>query len=245
MRVLSRDDMKKIRVFSFGGEGYPKTSLKILYDLYSFRSSFFNVYGPTECTCICSATKLHDGDFDDMHGLPRLGKLAPNFSYILLEGELCLMGPQVGLGYYNDSVRTAQSFIDNPLNPHWSERMYKTGDIVREDERRELHFVGRKDNQIKHMGYRIELEEIEAGLSRLGYVKQAVALHGKSANGISKIVAAIASSEKHDPIKIRGDLRQFLPDYMIPSEFIWMEELPKNPNGKVDRKKLQNTIENF
>lgn len=238
MRALSCSNMKKIRLISFGGEGYPKTSLKIIYDMYKKRTQFFNVYGPTECTCICSATLLSEDDFVDMHGLPKLGKLAKNFGYIILDGELCLVGPQVGLGYYNDPVRTEQSFVNNPSNYYWREKMYKTGDIVREDGNGDLYFVGRKDNQIKHLGYRIELEEIEAGLSRLDYVQQAVALHGRSVNGVSKIVAAIAVNEKYDSRKVREDLRGFLPDYMIPSELIFMQELPKNPNGKIDRKKL-------
>jgi D-alanine--poly(phosphoribitol) ligase subunit 1 len=242
MRALSPNNLKNIRIFSFGGEGYPKTSLKNLYDLYKHRAEFFNVYGPTECTCICSATKLNDEDFADLHGLPRLGKLSKNFGYVLLDGELCLTGSQVGLGYYNDPARTAQSFVANPLNKLWHERMYKTGDIVREDDNGELHFVGRKDNQIKHSGYRIELEEIEAGLSRLAYVKQGVALHGHSANGVSRIVAVLAASEEYEGRKVREDLRRFLPDYMIPTEIIFTRELPKNANGKIDRKKLQADI---
>ncbi|MDT8899745.1 amino acid adenylation domain-containing protein [Anaeroselena agilis] len=242
MRALSPDKLLSIRAFSFGGEGYPKTSLKILYDLYKHRAEFFNVYGPTECTCICSATKLNDGDFADLHGLPRLGKLARNFGYVLLDGELCLTGPQVGLGYYNDAERTQQSFVANPFNTLWHERMYKTGDIVREDENGDLHFVGRKDNQIKHSGYRIELEEIEAGLARLDYVEQAVALHGRSANGVSRIAAVLAVSGERDIRTVREDLRRFLPEYMVPTEIVFSRELPKNANGKVDRKRLQAEI---
>jgi len=80
MKVLSRRNMKFIRRFIFGGEGYPKPKLKRLFDLYSDRAEFFNVYGPTECTCICSSYTVTAADFEDLHGFPPLGKMADNFS---------------------------------------------------------------------------------------------------------------------------------------------------------------------
>src|SRR5262249_50269049 len=149
----------------------------------------FNVYGPTECTCICSCYKLSDGDFEDLQGLPPLGQMAKNFGFLILDaegrpvpdgqtGELCLLGPNVGRGYYNDPERTAASFVQNPLNVSFSEMMYKTGDLVKlVPIDGKIYIQGRKDNQIKHMGYRIELEEIEAALHCLDYVSEAVVLH--------------------------------------------------------------------
>ena len=188
MKVLNRDNMRSIKRFIFGGEGYPKAKLKNIYDLYSRRADFFNVYGPTECTCICSSHKIVSGDFSDLSGFPPLGKIAKNFSYLVLKddntdvqdnetGELCLLGPNVGKGYYNDPEKTNEKFVQSPHNSSYPDRMYKTGDLVKYNLKdRNLYFVGRKDNQIKHMGYRIELEEIEVALHQLEYISQATKL---------------------------------------------------------------------
>ncbi|MCM3904870.1 MAG: amino acid adenylation domain-containing protein [Pyrinomonadaceae bacterium] len=249
MRAADGQRLRSIRRFVFGGEGFPKAKLKALYDAYADSSELFNVYGPTECTCICSSYKVTENDFRELHGLPPLGSIADNFSYAILgddgrrvtegeTGELCLMGPNVGLGYYNDPERTAASFVQNPLNDRFREVMYKTGDLARVDPGDgKLYIEGRKDNQIKHMGYRIELEEIEAALHCLEYVSEAAALHS-STNGLSRIVAVVASRENFDDNRIRTDLARIIPSYMLPSVVHREEMLPKNPNGKVDRKYL-------
>jgi D-alanine--poly(phosphoribitol) ligase subunit 1 len=100
-----------------------------------------------------------------------------------------------------------------------------------------LYIEGRRDNQIKHMGYRIELEEIEAALHTLDYVSEAVALH-HNANGFSRIVAVVASPQEFEDEHLRRDLKQIVPGYMVPADFHREPMLPKNANGKVDRKHL-------
>jgi D-alanine--poly(phosphoribitol) ligase subunit 1 len=249
MKATDGNHLKSIQRFIFGGEGYPKTKLKALFETYSPRSKFFNVYGPTECTCICSSYEVTEADFADLRGLPPLGRLAKNFEYLILDdsdnavpdgetGELCLLGPNVGLGYYNDPERTSQSFVQNPLNDRFVETMYRTGDLVRiEPGDGKLYIEGRRDNQIKHMGYRIELEEIEAALHSLDYVSEAAALH-LNANGLSRIVAVVASAQEFEDEHIRRDLKQIVPGYMVPADFHREPMLPKNANGKVDRKHL-------
>jgi D-alanine--poly(phosphoribitol) ligase subunit 1 len=249
MKAADGETLRSIRRFVFGGEGYPKAKLKHLYEAYSGSSELFNVYGPTECTCICSSYKITEGDFEDLRGLPPLGKIAANFSFLILDedgrmtpagetGELCLLGPNVGKGYYNDPDRTAASFVPNPHNDAVDEIMYKTGDLVRFDpDDGNLYIQGRKDNQIKHMGYRIELEEIEAAIHRLDYVVEAVALHG-SVNGLSRIVAVVTPSQEFEDERIRQDLGSIIPGYMIPSAFYREDALPKNPSGKIDRRLL-------
>ena len=249
MKATDGKYLRSIRRFVFGGEGYPKAKLKILYETYSDTSEFFNVSGPTECTCICSSYKVTETDFQDMTGLPPLGSIAANFGLLILDeggnqvpdgelGEMCLSGPQVGKGYYNDPDRTAQVFVQNPYNDKYQEIMYKTGDLVRIDPVDGiLHIHGRKDHQIKHMGYRIELEEIESALHCLEYVSEAAALH-TSAGGLSRIIAVVAPSKDFDDAQIRQDLRELIPDYMVPSVVYREKALPKNPNGKVDRRFL-------
>ena len=236
MRATDGKHLRSIRRFIFGGEGYPKAKLKQLFDTYTPASEFFNVYGPTECTCICSSYRLTEDDFSDLQGLPPLGHIAANFDYLIIDGELCLLGPNVGRGYYNDPERTAQSFVQNPTHDKFIDIMYRTGDLVRlNDADGKLYIEGRKDNQIKHMGYRIELEEIEAALYCLNYVSEAAVLHTNS-NGLSRIVAIVAGD--FDNEQIRCDLKQIVPNYMVPSVFHREKMLPKNPNGKVDRRQL-------
>jgi D-alanine--poly(phosphoribitol) ligase subunit 1 len=230
--------------------------LKALYDVYSNTSDFFNVSGPTECTCICSSYKVASDDFCDLQGFSPLGSIASNFSYLILDdenrqvgagelGELCLLGPNVGLGYYNDPERTAASFVQNPYNRAFQEIMYRTGDLVRLDPSDgKLYIHGRKDNQIKHMGYRIELEEIENALHRIDYVSEAIAIHSSRA-GLSRIIAVVVLRKQVNDNLLRQDLRNFVPDYMIPSAFYYEDVLPKNPNGKVDRKSLKEKYQAF
>jgi D-alanine--poly(phosphoribitol) ligase subunit 1 len=250
MKATDGRYLRSIRRFIFGGEGYPKPTLKRLFDVYSDRAAFHNVYGPTECTCICSSYRVTAQDFENLEGLPPLGGIAENFTYVILDeedraarpgeaGELCLLGPNVGLGYYGDPARTAESFVQNPLNPRFREIMYRTGDLVHWDPGDgKLYIHGRRDNQVKHMGYRIELEEIEAGLHRLPYVAEAVALHGV-VKGLSRITAVVALREPVDDVRLRTDLARLLPDYMTPSVIHREDSLPKNANGKVDRRMLR------
>jgi D-alanine--poly(phosphoribitol) ligase subunit 1 len=250
MKVLSAERLPRIRTFVFGGEGYPKSELRRLAELFWRRARLVNVYGPTECTCICSARDIEPEDLADDAGLAPLGPVTDNFDFLVLDdddrpakpgevGELWLSGPQVALGYYNDPERTAQSFRPNPVNAAWSERCYRTGDLVRlGSDGRSLSFVGRKDNQIKHMGYRIELEEIEAALNRIAGVAQVAVVYKPGKRGFKHIVAYLAGSGLPDAADLPRTLRSVLPDYMIPQRFELRAELPRNANGKVDRRLL-------
>lgn len=245
MKAMTAKALPMLRCIVFGGEGYPKTELKKLYDLFSGQATLVNVYGPTECTCICSAYGLSDNDFQDMDGLPPLGHLNPNFDYRILDdqerdadtGELCLIGPNVAAGYFNDMERSAASFFTLSEPRRFMKRMYRTGDLVREV-KGVLHFVGRKDNQVKHMGYRIELEEIEHALVKLPQINQAAVIYQRTNAAYGKLIGFVASSADVDEKALLSQLASFLPEYMIPSSIVIKVELPKNPNGKVDRQQL-------
>ena len=251
LKLITPASLKSIRTAIFGGEGYPKAKLQELYGCLGHRIELVNVYGPTECTCICSAYRVTASDFADLHGYPPLGGLIPNFSCVILDeqkmavapgevGELYLGGPCVGLGYFNEAELTRDAFLQNPLNSHYEERLYRTGDLVRVSPRDgKLHFVGRKDSQIKHQGYRIELGEIEHGLCRIAGVDEAVALHS-ARDGVSLIVAVVGSSEGVTPEAVRQRASTFLPAYMVPSRVDVVPRLPKNENGKIDRNLLKN-----
>ena len=253
MRQLGADTWPAMRCLVFGGEGYPKAELKRLFDLFHPRARLVNVYGPTECTCICSAHTLSATDFEQLHGLPPLGRLAPNFSSLILDheerpvsygevGELCLLGPQLALGYYRDADNTRRHFGCNPHCTGFAERFYRTGDLVRQDENGLLWFVGRSDNQIKHLGYRIELEEIEAALESLPQIRQAVSVYHRLRQQHGRIVAFVSCRSPVDEATMRQALRDRLPAYMIPAQIEVLAELPKNANGKLDRKQLQQRL---
>ena len=247
-KALNKNTFQTIRVFTFGGEGYPKSELKKLYDLYKDQAKIINVYGPTEGTCICSSHEITDVDFKNMSALAPLGKINPNFDIIIIDekmhevkkgqkGELCLIGPNIALGYYNDESRTNQNFIQNPKVKSYRDIIYRTGDIVYE-KNNVLWFAGRIDNQIKHMGYRIELEEIEAALNGFFYINQTAVLYKRVNVNYGKIIAYVASKKDISEQEIRIDLSYVLPKYMVPDVIKIIDQLPKNANGKVDKKKL-------
>ncbi|MCU0473980.1 MAG: amino acid adenylation domain-containing protein [Bacteroidales bacterium] len=243
MKALTSDVFKNVKVITFGGEGFPKSKLKILFDLFADRIRIVNVYGPTECTCICSAYDVNAEDFKDMINLAPLGHMAPNFDYLILDesnneakyGELALAGPQVGPGYYNDTERTEKSFIQHPFIKNYRKIIYKTGDIVREDDNGIIHILGRSDNQIKHMGYRIELEEIEAGFNLLEYINQTGVVYEKFEDGLGQIKAFVTLKSPVSVESIREDIKKILPPYMIPRIIKILDTMPLNQSGKIDR----------
>lgn len=244
-RALSATDFPFVRKIIFGGEGFPKPKLRKLFDLFAHRMDLENVYGPTECTCICSAHKVEDTDFTDMRTLTTLGFMAPNFGYEILEcneegvGELFLRGPNVGLGYYNDEERTERSFIQNPRHRLFPDRGYCSGDLVRREQDGRIYFAGRADFQIKHLGYRIELEEIEAALATVPEVKECAVIYRRLGDGLGEIVAFAALSEPKRPEDVLSAVARLVPSYMLPKRLSVLNELPKNANGKIDRIALQ------
>jgi len=245
-RALTANDFPSVRKIIFGGEGFPKPKLKQLYDLFGGGADLENVYGPTECTCICSAHTIVPSDFADMQALATLGFLAANFDYEILPtgedmdaGELFLRGPKVGLGYYNDPERTAKVFVQNPRHRHFTDIGYRTGDLVRRDAKGRLNFVGRMDFQIKHMGYRIELEEIEAALNAVTGVKECAVIYRKLGDGLGEIIGFATLARPKAPEKLIQDVAEIIPPYMVPKRVTVLEGLPKNANGKIDRLALQ------
>ncbi|MDA0990815.1 MAG: AMP-binding protein, partial [Verrucomicrobia bacterium] len=188
-------------------------------------------------------------DFEDMQEFSPLGKLIGTFDYVIIDdngfpvaegeiGELCLIGPQVGTGYYNDPERTAQVFVPRASNVNRMEMMYRTGDrVFLSQSDGKLHIRGRCDYQVKHMGYRIELEEIENALCGLLGVQQAGVVHGE-VRGLSRLVAAVSGDPELDPAWISSEVRKIVPQYMVPSEIHVLPSLPTNANGKLDRGSL-------
>ena len=143
-----------------------------------------------------------------------------------------MRGSSLALGYWNNPERTAQAFVQNPLNPHYPELIYRTGDLVYRNARGEIMIVGRKDFQIKHLGYRIDLGEIEHAALQLNAIGNACAVYDAQRK---EIAMYFESGEALSPAVIRERLAAYLPKYMLPTAFHRVEQLPRNPNGKIDR----------
>lgn len=252
MRAWKDGDLSQLRTILFGGEGFPKSQLRILWELLAGRVELVNVYGPTEGTCICSSYPVNECDLTVDELLP-LGPIAPNFDFMILTneqekaepgqiGELYLIGPNLAKGYYNNKEKTREVFIKNPYCTAFDQTMYRTGDLVRfNPHRNTLHFCGRTDNQIKRMGYRIELEEIEAALGSLLLVDESAVIYHKMDESNGRIVACVCGGYTSEA-QILPRLRGLLPNYMMPNEFVFLDNLPKNQNGKIDRIALRQEL---
>jgi D-alanine--poly(phosphoribitol) ligase subunit 1 len=252
LKLIGPGSFTTMRRIVFGGEGYPKPMLQRLFAAIGDRVELHNVYGPTECTCICSSYRITAADFADLDGYPPLGQLVPNFSHVIADeqgravppgtvGELYLGGPCVGLGYYAAPGQTAAAFVQNPCHARFHDRMYRTGDLVRLNaDDGKLHFVGRVDSQIKLQGYRIELGEIEHAMQRLAGVDEAAAIFTN--DGTIARITGVAAGSAILADAMRRDLAALLPRYMIPERIVVVQGLPKNANGKIDRSALTSAI---
>ena len=252
IRALNDSDLLNLRVVTFGGEGFPKNKLRELWKYWGKRVRFINVYGPTECTCICSSYDVSEKDLDSDELLP-LGHMAPNFYGIVVDdegnempcgeiGELHIGGPNIGIGYYNNIEKTNEVFINNNSISTHKEVIYKSGDLVKQDPKTKMFsFCGRKDNQIKRMGYRIELEEIENAFNTIKFINESAVVYLDSEKYQSKIIACLNSSEEDDN-KITEILKKYLPSYMLPDLYFYFDQLPKNQNGKIDELRLKRQL---
>jgi D-alanine--poly(phosphoribitol) ligase subunit 1 len=206
---------------------------------------FVNQYGPTEATASCTYYVVNERVTDDYTlpiGLPyrdyRTFLLSPDNESVPdgQEGEICVSGPILALGYYNDPERTADSFIQNPLNKLYRELIYKTGDIgmVRPDGILEFH--GRKDRQIKHLGHRVELDEVERAGGNVEGVDECCVLYNKEKEIIYLYYTGTAQVKT-----IALELRKILPGFMVPRKIVCLDSMPKLPNGKIDMNTLKNS----
>lgn len=206
-------------------------------------AKYVNVYGPTEITCNCTYHVV-DREYGKDEVIPA-GKAFPNEKVFLLDeedrevqdagrqGEVCVAGTCLALGYYNAPERTAESFVPNPLSTAVPELMYRTGDVGMWNESGELIYVGRKDHQIKHLGQRIELGEIEAVAQGFDGVERACCVYHAKKKRIILFFAGSLSEEA-----LLEALQEKLPHYMVPSKLVFLETMPLTKNGKIDRTAL-------
>jgi hybrid polyketide synthase / nonribosomal peptide synthetase FtdB len=200
------------------------------------QAALFNEYGPTEGTVWATVHRVQPGEPDPIP----IGKPIPNMIVRVLDeagrpvplgviGEIFIGGPQVAVGYHEDPVLTAAAFVDDPFG---SGRLYRTGDRAFYRSDGLLVFVGRTDGQVKLRGYRIELGEIEATLSALpGVHDAAVRVQGDRLIGY-------AVGEKIDAAGLKAGAGERLPEFMVPTQWVMLDRLPKTANGKIDRESL-------
>jgi amino acid adenylation domain-containing protein len=209
-----------------------------------------NTYGPTETTVVATYYPVPNDESVKADGGVPIGRSLPNvLTYVLdrhlqlvppgIPGELYIGGAGLARGYLNRPDLTKQSFVPNPFSPNASDRLYKTGDLVKYRPDGQLEFLGRVDDQVKIRGFRIELGEVETALTRYPYIQNAVA-SVQDDQGEKQLVAYVVPSEQITLTlaDLRRHLRTTLPDYMIPSTFVVLDTIPLTPTGKVDRRLL-------
>lgn len=212
-----------------------------------------NVYGPTENTTFSTFYPV-DTVAENIVSLPIGSPISNTQCYILnrhdtalpvpalgVVGEICVAGDGLARGYLNHPELTAEKFVANPWEP--GARMYKTGDLGRWLADGNIEFVGRKDDQVKVRGFRVELGEIETVLQQHPAIEMAVVMARPNSTGEKDIVAYLVSKESLNVTDLRSYLSVTLPAYMIPAHFVALDALPLGPTGKVDKKALPDPLE--
>ena len=224
----------------FSGSVMPCRVLKIWQE-YLPEAKFVNQYGPTEATASCTYYEVKE-QVREEDVLP-IGIPYDNYEVFLLNedgtltkegeiGEICVGGPVLALGYLNAPELTAKSFVPDPRAKEGI--VYKTGDLGRMAEDGNLEFHGRKDRQIKHLGHRVELDEIEEAAKRINGIADCTALYKEDAEMIYLFYTGTATVKE-----IATVLRANLPGFMVPRKFIQLEEMPHLANGKTDMQTLK------
>lgn len=241
LKALEEVDVTCLKKIMFCGEVMPVKQYNI-WKKHVPAAKYVNYYGPSETT-YASTYYVINREFNDDETLP-IGRAAINTGVLILNeedrqcvcgeiGELCIRGSGVSLGYYNDPEKTNEAFVQNPLSPYYRDIIYRTGDLVYENDLGEIEYVGRKDFQIKHLGYRIELGEIENAVMSIQEVRRACCIYHEQHQTIILLYEG-----NIDKDHIKYEMKNRLPEYMVPGEIIKLEAMPLNSNGKIDRKLL-------
>lgn len=248
MDLLTKIDLSNLKIIWFAGEVFPTKQFNYWQTNLS-KVIFANLYGPIEITLDCTFF-IVNRKFSDSEHIP-IGYAYKNTDILILndmdkltkngeEGELCVRGTSLAMGYYNNPEKTAAAFVQNPLNKAYPELIYRTGDIVYTNTNGEIIFKGRKDNLIKHLGYRIELDEIEhVVVNTLKIIKNSCVVY----NYEKKEITLIYENDFEISVgEFRKKIGSILPKYMVPATYIKIDQLPRNTNGKIDRMALKTRI---
>ena len=240
--IFAKKRLDSVRHVILGGEALQAKHLN-LWKTATAACEFINLYGPTEVTVDCTAYKI-ERNFDDGEPVP-IGKACRNMEVFLLDddlkpvsdgepGEICVRGIGLALGYYGDDEKTAAAFVQNPMNPAYPDRLYRTGDIAKRGDDGNLYYLSRRDGQIKHMGYRIELGEIETALNAVDGIRDCACFFD---SGNDRIVACLLT--KMSEADVLSAVKNRLPKYMMPNVWRMYDRFPATANGKIDRPALK------
>lgn len=241
--ILSVALPEHLRIVTFAGEAMPAKQLKVWMDKLP-DVQYVNLYGPTEITVDCTYY-IVDREFGDNEFIP-IGKACANKGILIFNddnklvnveenGELCVRGTGVALGYYNNKAKTDEVFVQNPLHDLYEDKIYRTGDIVKYNSRGEIEFVSRKDFQIKHKGNRIELGEIEVAVNAIETITNAACVFDQQNDKIVLFYTTVDNNE----IDIINLIKDKVPVYMFPEVITHLRAMPYNMNGKIDRIELK------
>lgn len=231
-----------------GGEALPTTLQNLFINKFGSATQLHNVYGPTEASIDATYWTCQPGLETAIAPIGR--PIANAEAYVLDEhmqpvatgdsGELYIGGRGLARGYLKRPDLTAARFVPHPYSSNTEARLYKTGDLVRYRSDGNLEFLGRLDSQVKIRGFRIELQEIEIALTQHRSVAECVVLASQPDIKNPYLAAYIVTADSHRSTsqELNKFLRDRLPDYMVPAHFIFLDELPLNANGKIDKKKL-------
>ncbi|HEV7365958.1 MAG TPA: amino acid adenylation domain-containing protein [Gemmatimonadales bacterium] len=244
-----------LRLSLFCGEPLPVASAEA-WQQAAPNSILENLYGPTELTIACL---LHRWDPERspalcVNGMVPIGRPFPGLGAMLLDddlrpitdggaGELCVCGPQTVPGYWQDDAKTAERFVSVRVSPSITVRVYRTGDRAARHPSGDYVYLGRVDHQIKVLGHRVELGEIEAALRADAAVVEAIAVGWPVEEGTAHGIVAFVSGSGIDQGRLLEAVRAKLPDYMTPREIRVIDTMPLNPNGKIDRNALQQRLD--
>jgi amino acid adenylation domain-containing protein len=237
-----------LRLVILGGEQAQRDRLDAWSVRVGDRIRLLNTYGPTETTIVTTRRELTGPAAADFPGEVPIGRpIEDARAYVAgpaqellpegLEGELLIGGLGVTRGYLGRPELTAERFVPDAYSGEPGARLYRTGDLVRLLPGGDIQFRGRTDNQVKVRGYRIELGEIEAALRAVATVRDAVVVVQEARSG-KRLIAWVVPQEGNPPTvgELRSALQEALPEYMVPSVFSFLDELPRTPSGKVDRR---------
>jgi len=245
------DRLNKLRLVIFGGEALNLQSLAPWFDKYGdVMPQLVNMYGITETTVHVTYRPLTIADLSEAPGSV-IGRSIPDLQLYVLDaglqpvpvcvpGEMLVGGAGVARGYLKRDALTAERFVQNPFSGREGEKLYRSGDLARRLSGGDLEYMGRADQQVKIRGFRVELGEIQAALTRQPSVREAFVIAKESCNGEKFLVAYVVPACGQIPgvDKLRRDLESTLPTYMVPSNFVFLNQLPLTSNGKVDRAAL-------